>query len=208
VIRLGPGQGRWRSFKRTRPGGREADPRRTWREVLDVFLDRGTLEAEFGNWQVDCTQPGCSAKQHDGAWQAPLGTELQDDHEHHPSGRGGRLEGELAWLAEQAWDESESSIVVRVVIQEFSDPSEIEDLFILMNRYDLVEAQSLPAAGYEDTWPSRCPGLDPGMLRTLVSAAGDLWNSTSGRDPYDVLSVRQREALDLAGEITSAASEE
>jgi len=32
----------------------------------------------------------------------------------------------------------------------------------------------------------------------LAAAAGELWNSTGGHDPHDVLSAAQREALDMA----------
>jgi hypothetical protein len=36
------------------------------------------------------------------------------------------------------------------------------------------------------------------MLGTLITAAGQLWHSTRGHDPYGVLSALQRKALDLA----------
>jgi hypothetical protein len=35
-------------------------------------------------------------------------------------------------------------------------------------------------------------------LEVLARAAGELWDSTGGADPYDVLSAAQREVLDLA----------
>jgi hypothetical protein len=42
------------------------------------------------------------------------------------------------------------------------------------------------------------PHFPPEMADTLVSAAGELWASTNGDDPYDVLSAIQRAALDRA----------
>jgi hypothetical protein len=125
------------------------------------------------------------------------------------------MNDELEKLADQVWEESESSILIRVCIHEFSDPSQIEDLFVILNRNDLIEAQSLPAAGREGTWG----GVDgenawggglageftPDMLDRLVRSAGELWDSTGGQDPYDVLSAAQREALDLAAAVYRAA---
>ncbi len=50
-------------------------------------------------------------------------------------------------------------------------------------------------------WPG---GVYPEMLEVLVLAAGELWDSTGGDDPYDVLSARQRGALDLAAAVYRA----
>lgn len=38
--------------------------------------------------------------------------------------------------------------------------------------------------------------LTAGYLETLIRSAADLWNSTCGADPYDVLSGVQKRALD------------
>jgi hypothetical protein len=47
-------------------------------------------------------------------------------------------------------------------------------------------------------------GYPPEDLGLLVRSAGELWASTGGQDPHDVLSVRQREALDLAAALHRA----
>jgi hypothetical protein len=44
----------------------------------------------------------------------------------------------------------------------------------------------------------RAGAYPPEKLDLLVRSAGVLWDSTGGDDPHDVLSARQREALDLA----------
>ncbi len=190
VIRLGRGQGiyqtpTWPSTARTRPGS--VDIRDTWREVLDVYRDRADLEAVFGQSQA-------------------LGAVTADTHEHHPATRPGQLDRELANLADQVWEESESSILIRVCIHELSDPAQIEDLFVILNRNDLIEAQSLPAAGRETAWDGGLAGqFTPDMLDRLIRSAGELWNSTGGHDPHDVLSAAQREALALAAAVYRAA---
>jgi hypothetical protein len=46
--------------------------------------------------------------------------------------------------------------------------------------------------------------LDPDLLPDLIMAAGELWHSTDGADPHDVLSVKQRAALDQAAALFTA----
>jgi len=48
-------------------------------------------------------------------------------------------------------------------------------------------------------WPAE--EFTPETLQRLVRSAGELWDSTSGHDPHDVLSAPQREALDLAAAV-------
>jgi len=209
VIRLGRGQGtyqtpRWPTTARTRPG--TVDVRHTWREVLDVYRDRADLEAVFGQWQPACVQPGCWARLTDGGWHVPPGFDAAQAHEHESAVQPGELNGELEKLADQVWEESESSILIRVCIHEFSDRGQVEDLFVILNRNDLIEAQSLPAAGRETAWGGRLAGeFTAAMLDRLIRSAGELWHSTGGHDPHDVLSAVQREALDLAAAVYRAA---
>lgn len=209
VIRLGRGQGIyrtpvWPTTPSTRPDS--VDVRDTWREVLDVYRDRADLEAVFGQSQPTCVQPGCRARLRETGWHLPPGAAVTDTHEHQPASRPGQLDGDLAKLANQVWEDSDSSILIRVCIHEFSDPGQVEDLFVILNRNDLIEAQSLPAAGRETAWdggPAR--EYPPDMLDLLIRSAGELWNSTGGQDPHDVLSAREREALDLAAAVYRAA---
>jgi hypothetical protein len=202
VIRLGRGQGiyqipAWPSTARPRPGS--VDVRETWREVLDVYRDRDALAAVFGQWQPACVQPGCYARLRETGWDVPPGFATTDTHEHQSATQAGQMNDELEKLADQVWEESESSILIRVCIHEFSDPGQIEDLFVILNRNDLIEAQSLPAAGRESAWDGGLADeFTPDMLDRLIRSAGELWHSTSGEDPHDVLSAAQREALDLA----------
>ena len=53
------------------------------------------------------------------------------------------------------------------------------------------------AAAGPDDYPREKLGL-------LACSAGELWDSTGGQDPYDVLSALQREALDLAAAVHRA----
>jgi hypothetical protein len=55
----------------------------------------------------------------------------------------------------------------------------------------LARAGTDPAAGLLGDYPAE-------TLDLLVRSAGELWDSTGGEDPHDVLSAPQREALDLA----------
>jgi hypothetical protein len=161
VIRLGANQGSFPAgYRWTRVNGRQAEPRHAWREVLDVFPDRDSLEAQFGDWQPGCVQAGCQARLRDDVWFLPRGTGLDSDHEHGPAFEPGRLDSALAQIADQAWQDRYSSLLIRVLIQELSTPGEIEDLFVILDRNDLVEAQSLPAAGYEG-WRPAGPLLEP-----------------------------------------------
>ena len=205
VIRLGRRQGTYQTprWPTTATGRRDsADVRNTWREVLDVYRDRADLEAVFGQWQPACVQPGCHARLRETGWHVPPGTATTDAHEHQPATRRGQMNGELEQLAAQVWEDSESSILIRVCIHEFSDPGQIEDLFVILSRNDMIEAQSLPAAGRETSWDGGLAGeFAPDMLDRLIRSAGELWNSTSGQDPHDVLSAAQREALDLAAAV-------
>src|SRR5712691_6115222 len=200
VIRLGRGQGTWpnTTWRPRRPSGQTWEVRHAWREVLDVFPDRDSLEAQFGQWQPACAQPGCGARLYDDGWHAySLGTSATEAHEHKPRHRPGQLDAELAPLADQVWEDSESSVLIRVLIHELSDPGEIEDLFVVLNRNDLIEAQSLPAPGRATAWSSGpASEFAAGVLDNLIMAAGELWDSTGGHDPHDVLSSPQREALD------------
>jgi hypothetical protein len=209
VIRLGREQGiyetpKWPSTGRTRPGS--IGVRGTWREVAEVYRDRDDLEAVFGQFQPACGQPGCHARLREGGWHAPAGTATTDTHEHQPATRPGQLNDELAKLADQVWEESESSILIRVCIHELSDAGQVEDLFVILNRNDLIEAQSLPAACRETAWDTGLADhFTPAMLDRLIRSAGELWDSTGGQDPYDVLSAAQREALDFAAAVYRAA---
>jgi hypothetical protein len=164
------------------------------------------MEAMYGDWQPGCTQPGCQARLHGNDWKQRPGWP-HDDHEHRPAARPGQLDAAQTRLANQAWGHGEGAVLIRLLIHEHSDPGQIEDLFVILDRNDLVEAQTLPAIGREAAWCSPSGKLTPALIRTLVSAAGDLWHSTGGHDPHDVLSTRQRQALDLAAEITAAAEE-
>lgn len=206
VIRLGRGQGiyqtpTWPTTPRTRTGTVEVWG--TWREVLDVYRDRADLEAMFGESHPACVQPCCHARLRETGWHVPpAGAAATDTHEHQAATRRGQMNDELEKLADQAWEDSESSILIRVCIHEFSDPGQIEDLFIILNRNDLIEAQSLPAAGRETAWGTGLADqFTPAMLDRLIRSAGELWDSTGGHDPYDVLSAAQREALDLAAAV-------
>jgi hypothetical protein len=179
--------------------------RHTWREVLDVFRDRESLEEQYGQCWPACAQHDCGARLHDDGWHVRPGAPA-DAHEHQPSHRPGQLDADLARLADQVWDDSDSSILIRVLIHELSGPGEIEDLFIVLNRNDLIEAQSLPIAGRETAWAHGSAGeFPPHMLDRLIGAAGDLWHSTGGHDPHDVLSAPQREVLDQAAAVHQAA---
>jgi hypothetical protein len=202
VIRIGRGQGtwptpEWPTTAKTRPDS--VDVRDTWREVLDVYRHRADLEAMFGESHPACAQPGCHARLRDTGWHVPSGATTTDTHEHQPATRRGQMNDDLEKLADQVWEDSESSILIRVCIHELSDVGQIADLFVILNRNDLIEAQSLPAAGRETAWGG---GLGreypPDMLDLLTRSAGELWNSTGGEDPNDVLSTAQRRALDLA----------
>jgi len=208
VIRLGRGQGvyetpRWPTTPKTRPGTIEVWG--TWREVLDVYRSRADLEAMFGESQPACMQPGCYARLRETGWHVPPMTAGQD-HEHQPAVRRGQMNDELEKLADQVWEDSESSILIRVCIHEFSDPGQVEDLFVILNRNDLIEAQSLPAACRETAWDTGLADqFTAAMLDRLIRSAGELWDSTGGQDPYDVLSAAQREALDFAAAVYRAA---
>lgn len=159
VIRLGRGQGTWPipARRSCRPGGEAIEVRHAWREVLDVFCDRDSLEAQFGQRQPACAQQGCSARLQDDGWHIHSAASTADGHEHKPRHRPGQLDAGLAGLADKVWEDSAGSILVRVLIHELSDPGEIEDLFVVLNRNDLIESQSLPAAGRETAW-ARGPG--------------------------------------------------
>jgi hypothetical protein len=208
VIRIGRGQGTFRPPKSpatARPRRDTADVRDTWREVLDVYRDRADLEAMFGEWQPACVQPGCHARLRGTGWHVPPAMAAQD-HEHQPAARRGQMNDELEKLADQVWEDSESSILIRVCMHEFSDPGQVEDLFIILNRNDLIEAQSLPAACRETAWdPGLADQFTAAMLDRLIRTAGELWDSTGGEDPYDVLSAVQREVLDFAAAVYRAA---
>jgi hypothetical protein len=120
---------------------------------------------------------------------------------------GSQLDRDLASLAEEAWDNRHRAMVIRVLIHEVSDASEISEMFVILNLHDRIGAQSLPAAGMEREWGGGLSDqLAPGMLDLLVRAAGELWDSTGGHDPYDVLSRRRRNVLDRAAALYRAAA--
>jgi hypothetical protein len=126
VIRLRESQGK---YSLTSMAERRCSVPGVWREVLGVYRDRDSLEAEFGQRR-------------------------RDDPASVPE-----LHTELAGIASRAFEDSESSVLIRVLLHELSDPGMITDLFITLNRVDLVEVQSLPAPGR--TWPAPAPQAVP-----------------------------------------------
>lgn len=117
IIRLQPGQGKWRepaSWPVTViEGGRRISARPvipgTWREVLDVYRDRDRLPAY-------CGQP----------------------------------HGSLVALADEVFENREDCMMIRLLVHELSNPEYAEDLFVVIRRVELVEAQSLPAPRHRD----------------------------------------------------------
>jgi hypothetical protein len=206
VIRLSSGQGWWPGQPYAvseRNQAAKAEVRHVWREVLHVYREPADLEGVYGPWSLSCTQPGCHAVLHGSAWQQGRGA--TPAHEHQADAPPGHkaMAAELALLADKTWEDSESSMLVRLLLHEFSDPGEIQDVLVILNRNDLVEAQSLPAVGRESAWGGG-QAYPPDVLDLLISAAGELWDSTGGHDPHDVLSEAQRKALDLAAELHQA----
>jgi hypothetical protein len=208
VIRLGREQGTYQTPRWPTTAARRRDSvdvRGTWREVLDVYRDRAALEAVYGEWQPPCVHPGCYARLRETGWHVLPAFPATHGGEHESATRLGQMDDDLEKLADQVWEDSESSILIRVCIHEFSDPGHVEDLFVVLNRNDLIEAQSLPAAGSlaaagrDPAWGAG--QIAPAVLDRLILSAGELWHSTSGHDPYDVLSAAQREALDLAAAV-------
>jgi hypothetical protein len=117
----------------------------------------------------------------------------------------GQLDGDLASLAEEAWDNSHRAMVIQVLIHEVSDACESMDVFVILNLHDLLDAQPLPAFGLASEWGGGLSAeLTPGMLDLLVEAAGELWDSTGGTGPFGVLGARKREVLDLAAALYRA----
>jgi hypothetical protein len=75
----------------------------------------------------------------------------------------------------------------------FNDPHDTAALFFC-DRCDGLRA-ALPVSEFG---PHDARGWSPDDLLLGVYTAAELWHSTSGSDPYDVLSDRQRELLDRA----------
>jgi hypothetical protein len=111
----------------------------------------------------------------------------------------GTLEGDLERLAEEAWDNRHRAMVIQLLIDEVSDACEIIEVFVILRLHDLIDAQPLPAAGMASEWGGGLSAdLTSAELDLLVRSAGELWNSTGGHDPHDVLSRRQHHILDRA----------
>lgn len=150
VIRLGSGQGEWIPSGREvicagKPPRRSARVRHAWREVLDVYRNRSELEAHEGEQGLPCTQESCFSRLYSDGWHPRAGQE--EDHQHQAARRPGSLTGATARLADAAWENSEGSVVIRLLLHEISDPTEIETILVILNGIDLVETQSLPAPG-------------------------------------------------------------
>jgi hypothetical protein len=184
----------------------------TWREVLGVYHDYDSLEAEHGEALQHCTHEGCRAWlvgagnwRNGGVWRDGEGNWRNgglSKHEHEAA-PAGQLWGELAALARDAFGDGYGQVVIRVLLAEASTSGEIADVFIRLDRHDLVEAQSLPAEGMEATWAGALAASYPAdRLGMLVRAAGELWDSTG--DPCSVLSTAQADALELAAVIYRA----
>lgn len=116
-----------------------------WREVLSVYPDYDSLAAEYGQAFPRCTHEGCRAWLSDGGDWHGYGPAA---HEHAP-GPAGQLDGKMAALAEEAFEDCYGRIVIRVLLAEASSSGEIGGVFIHLDKHDLVEAQSLPAERME-----------------------------------------------------------
>jgi hypothetical protein len=133
--------------------------RRAW-DMTDADVIR--LGANQGAYSFEDPEPGapdrrCAVRH---IWREVLGVYLDRDSleaTHADSARG--LRPELAKIADAAFEGSDTSVVIRVLLHELSDPGESTDLFVTLNRVDLVEVQSLPAPGR--TWPDPAPPAVP-----------------------------------------------